>query len=131
MRTSRAISPRKGSRVRRRTEASTPRLCNSSTTRSRQFRLNPFFAKYQPPAASPPRVITVVRRRKECQSRTAAGWRTRPRCNRGRGGDSRSKVEGMVTRTRRNGESKDAGGGTEYWGDGVLAEALKRWIVNR
>src|SRR5438876_12249066 len=39
-------------------EASTPRLCNSSTTRYRHWRPNPLFARYQPP----PRIARIVTR---------------------------------------------------------------------
>src|SRR5438874_3408060 len=48
MRTFFATRPRNGSSVNRPTEASTPRLCNSSTTRYRHCRPKPRFARYQP-----------------------------------------------------------------------------------
>src|SRR5260370_34277880 len=48
MRTFFATRPRNGSRVNRPTEASTPCLCNSSTTRYRHCRPKPRFARYQP-----------------------------------------------------------------------------------
>src|SRR2546423_10345277 len=62
MRTSCATRPRKGSRVSRRTEASTPCLCNSSTTSPRHFRPNPFLARYQPPPAIAPKIRTTRNR---------------------------------------------------------------------
>src|SRR5260370_14706333 len=48
MRTLCATRPRNGASVNGGTEASTPRLCNSSTTRYRHCRPKPRFARYQP-----------------------------------------------------------------------------------
>src|ERR1700730_9564411 len=59
MRTSCAIKPRKGSIVRRRIDASTPRLCNSSTTRERHCRPNPLRARYQPPPINAESATTI------------------------------------------------------------------------
>src|SRR5437016_809616 len=71
MRTSCAIRPRKGSRVSRRTEASTPCLCNSSTTSPRHFRPNPFLARYQPPPAIAPKIRTTRNRAAVARKRRA------------------------------------------------------------
>src|SRR4029077_4171263 len=71
MRTSCAIRPRKGSRVSRRTEASTPCLCNSSTTSPRHFRPNPFLARYQPPPAIAPKIRTTRNRAVVARKRRA------------------------------------------------------------
>src|ERR1700730_7117089 len=82
MRTSLATRPRNGSSVSRRTDASTPSLCNSSTTRERHCRPKPFFARYNPPPrraatariASKRSALAKTRRPKgDCRSCARAG----------------------------------------------------------